>query len=116
MKCIIPWDGRTNFSNFISTEELNKYISEVRSDKVLLIFDYCFSGSFVAKNLGRFVITGCDRGEYAFEDNILRHGVFTYFLLKGLESEKSDLDGNGILRCLLKNSKIETSETSFRNI
>ena len=43
---------------------------------------------------GRFVMTACAEGQKSLEDPDLRHGLFTYHLLKGIEGE-GDSDGDG---------------------
>ncbi len=43
---------------------------------------------------GRFLIASCDRGQKSIEAEELRHGLFTYHLLKGL-SGAGDRDGDG---------------------
>jgi serine/threonine-protein kinase len=43
---------------------------------------------------GRFLIASCDRGQKSIEAEELRHGLFTYHLLKGLAGA-GDRDGDG---------------------
>src|SRR5439155_14093374 len=43
---------------------------------------------------GRFLIASCGEGEYSLEVPELRHGLFTYHLLRGLE-RAADRDGDG---------------------
>jgi hypothetical protein len=42
---------------------------------------------------GVAVLFSCSRGERAYEHPTLRHGVFTYYLLKGLNGEARDSEG-----------------------
>jgi serine/threonine protein kinase len=43
---------------------------------------------------GRYLIASCDEGQKSFECADLRHGLFTYHLLRGIEG-KADSDGDG---------------------
>src|SRR5262245_1291331 len=43
---------------------------------------------------GRFLIASCDRGQKSIEAEALRHGLFTYHLLRGLTGA-GDRDGDG---------------------
>jgi serine/threonine protein kinase len=43
---------------------------------------------------GRFLIASCQEGQKSFEVNELKHGLFTYHLLKGLKGA-GDRDGDG---------------------
>src|SRR5262249_9440154 len=43
---------------------------------------------------GRFLIASCDKGQKSLEVEELRHGLFTYHLLRGLQGA-GDRDGDG---------------------
>jgi serine/threonine protein kinase len=43
---------------------------------------------------GRFLLASCDAGQYSVEAPELRHGLFTYHLLRGIRGE-GDRDGDG---------------------
>lgn len=48
---------------------------------------------------GRVIITGSGAWESSREDDILNHGVFTYYFIEGIKSGMADLDGDGLLSC-----------------
>lgn len=50
----------------------------------------------ISKGKGRVIISACSANEISKEDDSLRHGVFSYFVLKGLKGE-ADFDGDGII-------------------
>ncbi|MEJ5284100.1 MAG: caspase family protein [Brevinematales bacterium] len=93
---IVPYDATlSDMNSFISEKELYNWLKNSKSEKVLLIFDKCFSGAYVAYRRF-FVMTASMEGEESIEIPDLKHGLFTYYLLKGLENKKADinLDGN----------------------
>jgi hypothetical protein len=71
------------------------------SKSVVFIGDTCFSGAIAGQESGRIlpsasllpkasgtgyaILTACTGSQYAMEPARLKHGVFTYFLLKGLQ-------------------------------
>ncbi|MBW3546126.1 MAG: hypothetical protein KY428_11110 [Bacteroidetes bacterium] len=49
------------------------------------------------RNSGATVISSAGGAEYAFEGKKWRNGLFTYVLLNGLESDKADLNNDGMI-------------------
>ena len=106
---LLPYD--TDPSDFFSTavrdDAVGDWVSSLRSEHVILIFDSCHSGG-AAKTVksyetpgsragpgntvftdlmgvdGVLVMTACQATELAQQDDNLGYGVFTYFLLSGL--------------------------------
>jgi len=106
---LLPYD--TDPSDFFSTavrdDAVGDWVSSLRSEHVILIFDSCHSGG-AAKTVksyetpgsragpgntvftdlmgvdGVLVMTACQATELAQQDDSLGYGVFTYFLLSGL--------------------------------
>jgi uncharacterized caspase-like protein len=94
---------------------VNETMTASRSRRQVLILDCCHSGAFargmVAKGgesvdirsrfdgRGRVVLTASNATQYAFQgDEIIGEGsrsVFTHHLVRGLETGKADLDGDG---------------------
>ncbi|HSE37757.1 MAG TPA: caspase family protein [Blastocatellia bacterium] len=89
-------------ANGISSTMLSEELVKLRSQKVLLLMDSCRSGSAVAsfrgyedrKSLaqlaraaGVHIIAASGGDQLAAEVDELRHGVFTYVLLRGLQGE-----------------------------
>lgn len=83
----------------ISTDRLNQELKRIPSRKVLLLIDACYSGSLLssfrgyedrkalsllARSAGIHILAASSRDQRASEVMELRHGVFSYLLLKGL--------------------------------
>jgi uncharacterized caspase-like protein len=50
----------------------------------------------IARAKGRIILTASGANEVSGEDDKLKHGVFTYFLLEGLRGE-ADTDKDGMI-------------------
>ncbi|MBQ7813443.1 MAG: caspase family protein, partial [Thermoguttaceae bacterium] len=48
---------------------------------------------------GSVILQSCDEGQYSYEDDVLKHGVFTYCLAESLTS-KGDINGDGEITLL----------------
>lgn len=102
---LVPWDGNAAFlqSTAYPLAQLYKGLSQLKAKRVLVVLDSCFSGaggrSVLAKG-ARPLVTKVEEGLSA-ESNVAilaaasgdeitgsyeeqGHGIFTYFLLKGL--------------------------------
>ena len=78
------------FDYFVSDSQLADWLDKVNSQKVVIILDTCYAGSF-RKELGqngRVVLMGCQPYESSMEDRELGHGVFTHYILQAF----SDFD------------------------
>ena len=72
------------YDNFISDWQMAEWLDKIRSQKVVVILDTCYAGSF-SKELGqngRVVLMGCQSNESSLEDRELEHGVFTHYILQ----------------------------------
>jgi serine/threonine protein kinase len=100
----------------IAMSDLAKWIADVNARAVVLCLDCCHAGNMLPADgltlrgerdmelapsvlqqlsgRGRFLIASCDRGQKSLEAEELRHGLFTYHLLRGLV-EAGDRDGDG---------------------
>ena len=85
----------------------------IKAERVILLADCCYSGQTggrtilsrtranisdgfldrLSKGKGRIIITASSANEVSTESEELRHGYFTYYLLKGLKGE-ADVDGD----------------------
>lgn len=103
---LIPVDAEKDdlFSTAIELSETQRLWSAVTSKRKIFIADSCNSGGFTdlrgdvdgfEKGMGEgtIVMTASSRGQKAIEDSKLKHGLFTYFLLKGLAGQ-ADEDGD----------------------
>ena len=93
-------------------DEFGRFLDRIGSDHVLVFFDSCYSGGLSRSLLpgrravgededwfgdlrleGRLVLSAASEGEEAFESPELERGVFTHFLLEGLDGA-ADLNGD----------------------
>jgi hypothetical protein len=84
----------------LSASELSSWLGALESRNIGVFMDFCGSGSFGEKlvNPGRVIFTAGSGGEQCWEDEALRHGVFTGCLLEILESPSAaDSSRNGSL-------------------
>jgi hypothetical protein len=96
----------------LNQTEVFKLINDTGPKKTIAFIDSCFSGfsksgsklvpnsrplSLTASNEIFYdnvnVITATQKNEISFSSDSLQHGIFSYFLMKGLEGN-ADLDGN----------------------
>ena len=105
----------TDPDSLLSTSLKFDYINECKEqsacNSVVVILDCCYSGAagmkgdFVQEMLSTYsgsgtillTSTGQTGSSIAKEDQELKHGVFTHFLLKGLKEWAADYDDNGII-------------------
>lgn len=111
---LVPWDGDPEFlqSSAYPLPLLYKDLEALQAKDVVVFLDSCFSGaggrSLIASNLrplvsvrdapspGRklSVLTAATGGETAGSSDQKGHGVFTYYLLKGLQGEARSPSGH----------------------
>lgn len=112
---LVPWDGDPNFlaRTAYPVKRLYEKLSALKSRRVLVMLDSCFSGAggrsvlpagtrplvsrMDAPSSGRLTVLA------AAADNQITgavpgqaHGAFTYFLLKGLNGEAKDFTAGGL--------------------
>lgn len=86
----------------ISASELMKYSMNIKAEKQLFVLDACHSGgalnafttrgiarekaiSQLARSTGTVFLTASQEAQYANEESKLKHGLFTYALIEGLQ-------------------------------
>jgi uncharacterized caspase-like protein len=99
-------------------DDIQRVFARLQAERVVFLVDTCFSGATggrtfskqltrashlstqfldrLAHSRGRVIITAAGPNELALELPDLGHGVFTYYLLKGMEGE-ADRDKDGIV-------------------
>jgi hypothetical protein len=112
---LVLYDTDQDFINYtaLRDDELGMFLDKIESNYVLILFDVCFGGgvrrstrqlpigtrpdhadAFTDFSMeGKIVVLSSTEGEQCYEFAELGHGVFTYFLLKGVEGE-ADEDKN----------------------
>lgn len=118
-EAIVPFD-----LNIITDDELGEIFSHCRTQKGVFIFDSCFSGGVINKSLSedgyrsRYiksinskgagtsgdldiitfpVMTASAQDETAGEHGPLEHGIFTYYILEGLNSFKANKNNDNYI-------------------
>jgi hypothetical protein len=120
--------GSGTYANILRDDELNSLLSTLKSQRVVVFLDACFSGGMAGASLsgqsggkglavppgmlaadlsaldslaqdvagpGRIIVTASTATQSSEENEGLNHGVFTYYLLKGLMDSAADTSGNG---------------------
>ncbi|MCX6092264.1 MAG: caspase family protein [Candidatus Bipolaricaulota bacterium] len=102
---LITYDAQKTdlFSTAVRDDEMADWLASFRCDNVVVILDSCFAagatrsleqtgtragpGNRVFNDLvgpGRLFLAASQEAEFSYEDAALGHGVFTYYLLRGL--------------------------------
>jgi WD40 repeat protein len=105
------------YTTGLPMREVEVIFQRLAAERVIFIADTCFSGAtagrtfataarrstlsdgFLArlsKGKGRVVLTASTANQVSQERDLLGHGVFTYYLLEGLNG-KADQDGDGVI-------------------
>ncbi len=87
--CLLPYDiPLDTHANSIHDTELDDWLSELKSDRLVVILDTCYAAGFFGDlgRAGRVILASCAENEESFDYTLLRHGVFSYYLLQGLDN------------------------------
>ncbi len=118
-KYIPPYDAdpKDLYASALPMNEVSRIFDRIRSERLIFIADACYSGASggrtisltgiranisdaflnrIVRGKGRIILTASGPNEVSGEDDELRHGVFTYFLLEGLRGE-ADTDKDGMI-------------------
>jgi uncharacterized caspase-like protein len=118
-KYILPYDAdpKDLYASALPMREISHIFNRIRSERLIFIADACYSGASggrtislagiraniseafldrIAGGKGRIILTASGANEVSGEDDELKHGVFTYFLLEGLRG-KADMDKDGMI-------------------
>jgi hypothetical protein len=86
-----------SYDYVISDRQLAEWFDLINSERVVVILDTCYAGSF-GKELGRngrVVLMSCQPTESSLEDRELKHTVFTHYILQALtDFDGADTNGN----------------------
>jgi len=77
-----------SYDYLVSARQIAEWLDGIRSQKVVVILDTCYAGSFrkeLGKN-GRIVLMSCQPFESSLEDRELKHAVFTHYILQALSN------------------------------
>ena len=118
-KYLLPYNADLNdlYSSSISMDDVKKIFQRIQSERLIFIADTCYSGASggrtmlayktratlsekfferISKGKGRVIISACSANEISKEDDSLKHGIFSFYLLEGLKG-KADFDGDEII-------------------
>jgi uncharacterized protein YgiM (DUF1202 family) len=118
-KYLVPFDAdpKDLYATALPMREIETIFERLSSERVIFITDSCYSGaaggrtfapvrrramvsdgflSRLSKGKGRVVLTASRASEISEERDELGHGVFTYYLLKGLRGP-ADMDGDHVI-------------------
>jgi uncharacterized caspase-like protein len=105
------------YSTALPMRELGYLFSRIKSERLVFLVDSCYSGASggrtvenfgfranisdkflerISTGRGKIIITASAANEVSAEKDELEHGVFTYFLLEGLNG-KADTDSDKII-------------------
>jgi uncharacterized caspase-like protein len=115
VKYLLPYDTVVEdiYNSAISNREFHELLQTIRSRKLVIFMDSCYSGGVsggadrdiapmitddpyekLGEGEGRIVIAASQANQRSYEQPKINHGVFTYNLLKALRGEAdSDHDG-----------------------
>lgn len=102
----VPFDGDIHSPNIsmIKMSEVRDLIDQTTANTVLSFFDTCHSGAITrniqqdmyrgleVKGSGKVLIAACTESQYAWDR--AGHGAFTDYLIRGLEGEAADRNGD----------------------
>jgi hypothetical protein len=110
-------DPRDLYATALPMREISQVFRRIRSERLVFIADSCYSGASggrtiditgmrasisdafldrIATGKGRVIITASGANEVSAENDELKHGVFTYYLVEGLKG-KADTDKDGLI-------------------
>ncbi len=118
-KYLLPSDAdpKDLYASALPMREISHIFHRIRSERLIFIVDSCYSGASggrtisspgfraniseafldrIASGKGRIIITASGANEVSEESSALGHGVFTYYLLQGLEG-KADTDRDRLI-------------------
>jgi hypothetical protein len=118
-KYLLPFDAdpKDLYASALPMREIAHIFQRIRSERLVFLVDACYSGASggrtiaaagiranltdaflerIAGGRGTIILTASAANEVSVEKEELGHGVFTYFLLQGLEGE-ADVDKDGLI-------------------
>ena len=118
-KYLVLYDSEPDdlYTTGMPMREVEIILQRLAAERIIFIADTCFSGATTGRTFttggrravvsdafltrlsrarGHVVLTASRANEVSEERTDLRHGVFTYYLLEGLQG-KADLDGDNVI-------------------
>ena len=121
-----------NIESFVSRDWVFDQMEKCKAKQKILIIDACrnemtpngqkaFGGPRTledpigADTHGFILIASCSKSQYSWENPEIQHGVFTYFLGRGISGEAADEDGYITIMNLFQFASSRTKSFVFRN-
>lgn len=118
-KYLLPYDAdpKDLYATALPMGEISRIFERIRSERLVFIADSCYSGASGGRTIdiagiraniseafldrvtggkGRVIMTASGANEVSAENDELKQGVFTYFLIEGLRG-KADADRDGLI-------------------
>jgi hypothetical protein len=118
-KYLLPYDANPKdlYATALPMREIAHIFNRVQSQRLVFIADSCYSGASggrtinitgiranisdafldrIATGKGRVIMTASGANEVSVENDELKHGVFTYYLVEGLKG-KADADADRLI-------------------
>jgi hypothetical protein len=118
-KYLLPFDAdpKDLYASALPMREISHIFYRIQSERLIFIADSCYSGTTggrtirqsgvranisdafldrISSGKGRIILTASGANEVSAEDDKLQHGIFTYYLLKGLKGP-ADADKDGLV-------------------
>jgi hypothetical protein len=118
-KYLLPFDAdpKDLYASALPMREISHIFYRIQSERLIFIADCCYSGTTggrtihqsgvranisdafldrISSGKGRIILTASGANEVSTEDDKLQHGIFTYYLLKGLKGP-ADADSDGLV-------------------
>lgn len=118
-KYLLPFDAnpRDLYATAMPMREISHIFNRIQSERLVFMADSCYSGASggrtinvtgirasisdafldrIASGKGRVIMTASGANEVSAENDDLKHGVFTYYMVEGLKG-KADADKDGLI-------------------
>lgn len=91
---IVPVDWDYDAGHMVPDDILSTWLDQLGpATTVVVILDCGNMGAQGLTGPGRMVLVGSSKDQCAFDNEALGHGVFTYYLVEGLQKGEKDTDG-----------------------
>jgi len=83
--------------NYLLDTLLDSKLDQFNCSEKYILLDSCNSGGMIpeVQEIGRYIITACKADESSLESPSLKHGIFTYYFLRG-NQYATDINGDGV--------------------